>query len=304
MRFLAWYASWRECSSESPRHRPEREGTQIAVHAAQIVSCGQLARLALQSSGGVAIPVAGFEDAPYAEASGEILWVGAHLPAMHPRAVVTSCAVPRGATLRFEVVPVHGWNEQLPLLDDSLMPRVTDEVDKLRSAILCVPTKGFGAWLAGHPLSFPLGLASSRLYSLSQAYSKDDPEAVLEASGGLLGFGTGLTPSGDDLVGGSLFARRLIGRWDVRWQAAGEKLVELMAERSHRLSAALFRDLVCGQSFAPLHDLARALVLGLQDEALQAARQLVSIGHSSGWDMLTGFVLGMTGTPHRELPAT
>ncbi|MFN0317658.1 MAG: DUF2877 domain-containing protein, partial [Burkholderiales bacterium] len=115
------------------------------------------------------------------------------------------------------------------------------------------------------------------------------------AAAGLLGFGTGLTPSGDDLVGASLFARRILGRWNERWQAVAEELAQLVERRSHRLSASLFRDLVRGQSFAPLHDLAVALVLREDERALHAARQLVSIGHSSGWDMLTGFILGAGG---------
>ncbi len=306
---MGWYAFWRECSRESRQHNAGTgkrghadEGTQI--HAAQIVSCGQLACLALKRSGGVAIPVGGFEDAPYAEASGEILWVGAQLPAMHPRAVVTSHAVPRGIKLRFEVVPDHGWSQQLPLVDDLSIPQLVDEVERLHRSILCVAPKGFGVWLAGHPLPFPLALAASHLHSLSQAYSKDDPAAVLDASAGLLGFGTGLTPSGDDLIGAALFGRQLVAPGEARWKAAGERLGDLCADRSHRLSTALFRDLVRGQSFEPLHDLAQALAAGLEAQAMTAARKLVTIGHSSGWDMLTGFVLGVTGPSSTRLPVS
>jgi hypothetical protein len=274
----------------------------VTVHAAQIVTGGQLACLALERSGGVATPVAGFEDAPYAEASGEILWVGSRLPAMHPRAVITSRPVPRGLKLCFEAVPAHGWSPRLPLLDDSLVPRVIAKAARLRSAILSLPQKGFGAWLAGHPLPFPLSLAASRLSLLSQAYANDDAEAAFEASAAILGFGTGLTPSGDDLAGGALFGRQWIAPEDARWKAVGERLVALFAERSHRLSAALFHDLVRGQSFAPLHDLAQALAVGLEAEAFTAARTLVDIGHSSGWDMLTGFILGLTGNLQLKKP--
>ena len=186
------------------------------AHAAQIVSCGQLACLALATSRGVASPIDGFEDAPYVEASGEILWVGSRLPTMHPRAVVTSCPVPRGMNLRFEVVPAHGWSGQLPLLDDSMVPRVIAGAERLRNAMLSIPPKGFGAWLAGQPLPFPLTLAASRLHLLSQAYAADDAEAAFEASAALLGFGTGLTPSGDDLAGAALFGRRWIASRDAR----------------------------------------------------------------------------------------
>ncbi|MSQ59875.1 MAG: DUF2877 domain-containing protein [Betaproteobacteria bacterium] len=275
---------------------------QVQVHAARIVSCGQVACVALKESGGVAMPVAGFEDAPYAQANGEILWVGAHLPAMHPRAVVTSLAVPSGMKLSFEAVPAHGWLGHTPRFDEAAVPCISAEVERLRGAILDDPPKGFGAWLAGRPLPFPLHLAASRLSSLAQAHGEDDPDAVFDAAAGLLGFGTGLTPSGDDLVGASLFARRLMRPWDDRWEAAAQKLALLVGRRSHRLSAAMFRDLVRGQSFAPLHELAQALVAGGHDQALQAAQRLVRIGHSSGWDMFTGFILGATGE-HAGLPA-
>jgi Protein of unknown function (DUF2877) len=264
-------------------------------HAAHVVSCGQLACLALGRSGGVASPIDGFEDSPYLEASGEILWVGSRLPTMHPRAVVTASPVPRGLKLCFDAVPAHGWSGQLPLIDESLVPRVIAGAASLRSEILSVPPKGFGAWLAGHSLPFPLSLAASRLQLLSQAYAIDDADAAFEASAALLGFGIGLTPSGDDLAGAALFGRLWITRGDARWKIVGERLVERIAGHSHRLSAALFGDLVRGQSFAPLHDLAQALAADQQTPTLEAARKLVDIGHSSGWDMLTGFVIGVTG---------
>jgi hypothetical protein len=58
----------------------------------------------------------------------------------------------------------------------------------------------------------------------------------------------------------------------------------------------LFRDLAAGQSFAPLHRLAAILAAeASQKQAIDAARALVAIGHSSGWDMLTGFIIGVTG---------
>ncbi len=49
-------------------------------------------------------------------------------------------------------------------------------------------------------------------------------------------------------------------------------------------------------SHAPLHGLAHAL--GSGDDlarAIGAARRLTRIGHSSGWDMLAGFVAGASG---------
>ena len=262
------------------------------IHTAPVVRCGHSACLALNRSGGLARPVAGFEDAPYAEACGEILWVGPRLPGMHPRAVITASPVPRRTWIRFKGVPARGWSGVLPLLTASMSARVGASARTLVADVSSPPPKGFGAWLAKEPLPFPLTLAATRLNRLARAFADDDAEAAFAASASLLGFGTGLTPSGDDLVGGALFARRWIAPEDVRWRNVGQRLMDLVPVRSHRLSAALFGDLVRGESFSQLHDLAIALAADLRAPALVAARELVNIGHSSGWDILTGFVIG------------
>ena len=125
-----------------------------------------------------------------------------------------------------------------------------------------------------------------------------DTEAVYAAAVPLLGLGSGLTPSGDDLVGAALFMRRAMAETTVerqRWQELAARLGEVAATRSHVIGAALFCDLATGQSFASLHRMADLLAVADHDGAIDAARELVAIGSSSGWDMLTGFVIAATG---------
>jgi len=93
-------------------------------------------------------------------------------------------------------------------------------------------------------------------------------------------------------VGGAIFGRRLASRADPRWTGVGRKLSREIRSRSHAVSAALFSDLAAGRSFAPLHELASALAAADDEAARRAARSLVAIGHSSGWDMLAGFLIG------------
>ena len=50
-----------------------------------VLAIGRKARAALAASGGIARPLAAFPDAPYFDAAGEIVWIGAQLPARHPR---------------------------------------------------------------------------------------------------------------------------------------------------------------------------------------------------------------------------
>jgi hypothetical protein len=128
--------------------------------------------------------------------------------------------------------------------------------------------------------------------ALAAAYRSDDAEAVDHASRPLLGLGGGLTPSGDDLVGAALFGRLLVAEDATGWRAAGARLVAEAQEASHAISAALLADLVAGASFAPLHALADALAAGDDVAARAAALTLVALGHSSGWDMLAGLLIG------------
>ena len=125
-----------------------------------------------------------------------------------------------------------------------------------------------------------------------------DLEPSLKVSERLIGLGPGLTPSGDDFVGGLLFMARHLNaaypqeRW---WQ--GGNIGGFLAHSetmTSRISHALLSDLAEGQSHESLHDLAEELVV--DDEKLDAAshvRRVTEIGQSSGWDILTGMLAGL-----------
>ena len=254
-----------------------------------VLAIGVKARAALEASGGIARPLTAFPDAPYFDAAGEIVWVGSRPPAMHPRAVVTAAPVQRGETARFGALPGASWSPALPIGGRGTV----DACARLSANLASLgEPRGFG-WLAvGGTPPFPLDLAIGRVHALEVAYRSDDAEAVDRASRALLGLGGGLTPSGDDLVGGALFGRLLVADDARRWRALGERLAAEARRASHVISAALLADLVVGASFAPLHELADALAAGDDDAAQAAARSLAALGHSSGWDMLAGVLIG------------
>jgi hypothetical protein len=228
----------------------------------------------------------------------QLLWVTLELHTKHPRVVVTSTAMPRDRPLRFIGLPRRGWffsTAALPL----------DATEQFRAAAHrlcltlhadCTTASGFGALLTGQALAFPLQGAQSHIGILSQTLARDDPRGMLEASRALIGFGTGLTPSGDDLLGGALFARRFMARRDHRWRAVAMLLTQQLRARSHPVSAALFSDLARGNGYEPLHRLAAALAVDDDETAYKTARDLCTIGHSSGWDILVGFILGTGNT--------
>jgi hypothetical protein len=156
--------------------------------------------------------------------------------------------------------------------------------------------------LAGRSPAFPLAAAAPRVHRLARALRDADAGAVYAAALPLLGLGAGLTPSGDDLVGAALFARRASAGAQAdadAWNDLALRLADAARTRSHAIGAALFRDLAAGESFGPLHELALSLRAGAgRDAVLGAARAVVAIGHSSGWEMLAGFILGITGVLH------
>ena len=127
---------------------------------------------------------------------------------------------------------------------------------------------------------------------------RGDLSRTLTMAENLIGLGHGLTPSGDDFVGGLVFMYRQIeaayptlALWEGGDVAALLKSSERMTSR---ISHSLFADLVEGQSHAPLHDLANDIFSDSKTFAAEDhVRSVSSIGHSSGWDMLSGMLAGL-----------
>jgi hypothetical protein len=277
------------------RHLAEGRRRLSGVAALQVARTGEFARRALARGGGVARPL-GACGSEYFQSGGEVLWIGSGMPAMHPRAVVTREPAPRGVPLRLIAVPSPGWSRQRYVPVRAARFRLRETAPQLRTAILAsAQPRGFGVVLAGRVPASPFAAAAGRVRALARAYAGDDPRAVLQASLPLIGLGSGLTPSGDDVAGAALFGRCVVAPRDARWRALGARLAREVRQRSHPVSAALFADLARGQSFEPLHAMAEALAAGESGAALEAARGLVAIGHSSGWDMLAGFYAGALG---------
>lgn len=118
------------------------------------------------------------------------------------------------------------------------------------------------------------------------------PHSVLEAATGLLGLGPGLTPSGDDFLGGLLIALRLLNRG-----ALGARLwtglEAAAARRSLDLSVAHLCAAAAGRGSAALHAALNAIVTGRTDDLPAVLERIEEIGHTSGWDALAGAVTAL-----------
>ena len=134
---------------------------------------------------------------------------------------------------------------------------------------------------------------------LAAGCAGDDTASLADAARPLLGLGEGLTPSGDDFVGGVLFARRLVARGNTdALDAAIARIVAGAATLTHPISARLLADLGGGEGWAPLHDLAAALAAQDPAAVVTAARELTTLGHSSGWSLHAGLMTGFGEPPN------
>lgn len=123
-------------------------------------------------------------------------------------------------------------------------------------------------------------------------------ESVLQLADQLIGLGPGLTPSGDDFIGGLIFmSLHLNAVYPAeRWWVGGDipALLTRSEPMTSQISHALLTDLSEGQSHESLHDLADALLSGLEGfDATIHVRRVTEISQSSGWDMLTGMLAAL-----------
>lgn len=261
----------------------------------RVRALGHRAAVALRASGGWTTPLPDFPDAPYAMAGDEIIWIG-ESGAMHPRAVFVDQPTSREHLSIGSLTP---WSAPALDLDATAVARLHAALSNLAATLAAKPgAHGFAPLLAARRLAFPLQARRAAALTLGRTARADDPLAFADAAQTLLGLGSGLTPSGDDYVGGALFALHAIHPRQRAWQAAAAGICRLAASRTHAISAALLADLASGDSFAALHEMVAAAAAGLAPATLAASvHGLTAIGHSSGWDMLTGLLAATAGLP-------
>ena len=260
------------------------------------VAIGTTAYAALVRTGGEARVLARLRGSTYLTVAGAIVWLGGPGAELHPRAILAPPPHPEQDVVRLQVGALVPWRPPTTALDRLAAADLVRGWQALAAASLGVPG-GFGALLSGQPLAFPLDGAREAAEALARACAQDDASSAAGAALALLGVGSGLTPSGDDYVGGALFARGLLGaaRRDdsAAWRRTAEQVLAASAACTHPISAALLADLVAGRSWAPLHALIGALAAGSPGAARTAARRLVGLGQTSGWDVLAGVGAGL-----------
>lgn len=108
----------------------------------------------------------------------------------------------------------------------------------------------------------------------------------------LVGLGPGLTPSGDDMLAGTLAALRLLGGDPAFTTTLADHVSAVGGRRTTALSATLLRLAGQGDVAAEVGHVIKAL--NGQGSLDEAARLLCAVGHTSGADIAQGLLIGGT----------
>ena len=140
-----------------------------------------------------------------------------------------------------------------------------------------LPAQGLGGLIAGSHNALSVH-AQPALEALERWLRGNALEAEAQA---LIGLGPGLTPSGDDYLGGMLVALHALGR---EAQARGLwRWLQPRLSRTSAISGAHLEAAAAGEAHEALHE-----VLSSPSDA--TVRNLKTLGHCSGWDALAGAV--------------
>lgn len=116
-----------------------------------------------------------------------------------------------------------------------------------------------------------------------------DPPAEIAS---LIGLGPGLTPSGDDLIGGAMVALHMFRQPEAA-KCLARWALPIARRNTGKISLAHLTQAAGGEGADALHRVIAAITDG-DEAALQPCLQEIdAIGHSSGWDALAGAIAVM-----------
>ncbi len=255
--------------------------------------------------------------------SGAILWIQGRDAPMHRRGIELPAAtlprVPTGA--RFRVLRERLWiapsiriGLERASLWEPVGPAATSRglasrIRGLFDSIDAAPARELGTLIPLLRRLFEGGPGTPALigdpvldaagpHAIGAALAcRDRDEAALEGHvAALVGLGRGMTPSGDDFVGGLLFVlRRVPGLCPVAFVEGACSMVTSWADRTNAVSFAMLSDHAVGHGNAAEHEIVSSLCGVAPGIAPRGAvERLVRIGHSSGWDHLAGMVAALS----------
>lgn len=193
-------------------------------------------------------------------------------------------AVDLASAVLWRPAPLAPWNPAT----------ITASLGRLRRAALrTAPAEGFAFLLApgmaGQPVLAAHAPAAEALAAWVRARAHAPDLSVPKDIDVLIGLGPGLTPSGDDLLGGALAALRAAGQGACA-EALAAHVMPLAQAGTSRISRAHLACAAQGECGEAVHDMMGALLAGTPDLEAPLAR-VAAVGHTSGWDALAGIAL-------------
>jgi hypothetical protein len=141
----------------------------------------------------------------------------------------------------------------------------------------------------------PVAVAARKPAAHLAALARGDGGAVdAGALAPLLGLGPGLTPSGDDFLAGALVALHLAGETALR-DALWAAVAPLAPERTSDVSLGHLTAAAAGRADGALHALLDDVIAGQTAAMAERVRAVTAVGHTSGWDALSGAVTVLEG---------
>lgn len=253
----------------------------------------------------------------------EIIWMVDHQIPMHARCIRLEGELPSvpvntaftyldrkflfSSGLTVELDNRHPWRTSPPqpaevvtsaeilLLKDQLVSELamTPELPGFCSLIrnLQIP-------LTSEPVALVLKKALPILRSMKNACQLHDLNGILKIAHELIGLGDGLTPSGDDFLGGLFFSFFMLRPFFAHYASINRIAIELFLEETRSLtneiSWILLSDMAHGSAIEPLGNVMYQILRGQSlSNIKKTVQELSIIGNSTGWDLLTGVLLGL-----------
>jgi hypothetical protein len=135
-----------------------------------------------------------------------------------------------------------------------------------------------------------LAEARRRWYNAYGSY-----EILADMARCLCGRGSGLTPAGDDMLAGWMAFNWLLHGRTRRLLEACQQILQVARRQTHLLSVCWLSYAAAGYVALPVRDLLQAITLDEKAEIAIAARSVLSMGATSGFDLIQGILLAAGG---------
>lgn len=180
------------------------------------------------------------------------------------------------------------WNPAVAGWDYTERSRIRANLRMIGSLLRTDAPDGSFAAYFHDPTRLP-ARALEAMNLLESGLAQPSAELLQTAARQLAGLGSGLTPSGDDVLVGTLICLSVIPGDDHR--ARRDAMLAATQGRTTRISEAYLAAAARGEAGEAWHDLVRSLRESENTTIESATRRVMAFGETSGADMLAGFVL-------------